>query len=454
MYLRYRDNDSSTIIRRLFCTRMAYTLPHVEWRTSVYSPCRTLSAQVTRSSFRFLRWRGAPVPAMPLQSEMVHPKGFSFRAQKQIVLLRDVKELTWPQIADQVRTLQNEKPGEKLRREYYKKFNAKLGRVKTNYHKCGPKPLKVDKAVKDFLVSKLVALRRQGPCTSTMLQLELAREKNVKLTPRYIRKILVVAGYKWLPRRQKRIYSKAEKEQRLKFAKHVVSLSKAQLREKLSFAMDGVILAMPPTDPTARINFCRAGEPRMWRKPSEAFIPQLSGADDYGSQVPLSRALPLWGGLSEGGFAAVLFHKTKKVKQDEWARAVKNGKLVQAIKALKPVKPRGPWNVVCDNEAFLRTKVCSQAHKAVQVKLWNIPAKSPDLNPVERFWGWLRRKLKAMDLADALKKRRVLGKSAYAGRVRRVLKTRKAQSVAASFGKSFKSTCRIVVAKKGAHSGK
>ena len=45
--------------------------------------------------------------------------------------------------------------------------------------------------------------------------------------------------------------------------------------------------------------------------------------------------------------------------------------------------------------------------------------KSPDLNPVEMFWGWLRKKLRSMDLEDLRKKRRPLGKTAYTARVNR-----------------------------------
>ena len=39
------------------------------------------------------------------------------------------------------------------------------------------------------------------------------------------------------------------------------------------------------------------------------------------------------------------------------------------------------------------------------------------LNPVEIFWGWLRKKLRSMDLEDMRKKRRLLGKTAYTARV-------------------------------------
>ncbi len=81
--------------------------------------------------------------------------------------------------------------------------------------------------------------------------------------------------------------------------------------------------------------------------------------------------------------------------------------------------------------------------------LWQIPAKSPDLNPVERFWGWLRKKLRAMDLANAVAKRHALGRMAYIARVKRVLKTMKAQRVASACAKGLRRVCMEGAATRG-----
>ena len=129
---------------------------------------------------------------------------------------------------------------------------------------------------------------------------------------------------------------------------------------------------------------------------------------------------------------------------------VRAGRLTNAIKNLKPVKEHGPWTVLCDNERFLDAAACKEQHKAAGVSLWHIPAKSPDLNPVEVVWSHLRKKLRAMDLADAMAKRPVLGKMAYKARVRRVVMTQKFQKTAGNCAKRLKKVCREVVAKKGA----
>ena len=114
----------------------------------------------------------------------------------------------------------------------------------------------------------------------------------------------------------------------------------------------------------------------------------------------------------------------------------------------------GPWHALCDNEKFLRTRTCGSAHKGAKVKLWGIPAKSPDLNPVEQFWSWLRNRLRAMDLCDAMAKRPVLGKTAFKARSRKLYQPKKAQETAADAAKSLKETCPLVLKNSDAASGR
>ena len=63
-----------------------------------------------------------------------------------------------------------------------------------------------------------------------------------------------------LPRSQKRKYSRADKAARVAFAESVVAMAPREVEAKLSMAMDGVVLSMPPADETGRLNFCRHGE--------------------------------------------------------------------------------------------------------------------------------------------------------------------------------------------------
>ena len=178
----------------------------------------------------------------------------------------------------------------------------------------------------------------------------------------------------------------------------------------------------------------------MWRTRSEAAKPELAGKDMYNKQILYNRAIPMWGGIGTGGIGVVMFHQWKKVNQGEWAEAVEKGRLVAACKSARPDRQRGPWRLLCDNESFLKTKETRAAHKKVAVELWYIPPLSPDLNPVEKFWGWMRKRLRAMDLADLAAGRRAVKKTALKARVRNLLKTQKAKEVAKNFVLSLPKT--------------
>jgi hypothetical protein len=111
------------------------------------------------------------------------------------------------------------------------------------------------------------------------------------------------------------------------------------------------------------------------------------------------------------------------------------------------------WRVSCENERFLKkAKATKEAVAEQGVSLWRIPPRSPDLNPVEKCWGWLWRELRRLDLQDRSKKKRPLSKSAYAVRVRSLCGSQKAQRVASHFAKGLKRVRNEVIAKEGAAS--
>ncbi|CAE7245581.1 unnamed protein product, partial [Symbiodinium natans] len=386
---------------------------------------------------------------MPLVQEVRHPRSLNFATERQVVVLREVHGCAWEDIRSRVRNLRGERPSLSLLKRVYKGFSQAKGRRPYKYQNCGRRPVKATKAVQKFLVQRLLALRMHCVCTSGTLQRELLAKRGVQLDESAIRKALRRQGYFWLPKAQKRKYSAERRQERLRFARSVVQLSRARLREKLSFSMDGVLLSLPPRDPTDRRNYCAHGDGYMWRQRGEAGMERLAGQNPYPSQVPRARAVPLWGGLSEGGFRTVAFHKARKFTAEEWCRVVQTGKLQAAITALQPVQRHGPWKVLCDNEAFLHTAASRHAMAAKNITLWPVPASSPDLNPVEKFWAWLRRRLRHLDREDLRRKRPPIGMLAFKARVRAVLASQRAQRVASHIAAGFKKTCKEVVSKKG-----
>ena len=385
---------------------------------------------------------------MPLIQERVHPAGLDFAMQRRVVVLRDVHGLTFRAIARQVTNLKGLRPTTRTVANVYWRFESRAGRRPYRYDKCGRRPWKMDKPTERFLIAKLKQLRSKGGCTAAVLQRVLAMERGVHVSVTRVRRALRDNGYRWLPRALKRKYSPAVQQARVAFAQAVLDIPPRRLTAELSMCMDGVVLSMPPADETERVNYCRSAEDHVWRKPSETSSQALAGGDFYHKQVPIERCIPLWGGIGARGFAPVVFHPRKKLCNEYWVSMVGGGKLRAAVSSASGKRGR-PWVVLCDNEKFLHSPAVKVAHAAAGVTLWHTPPRSPDLNPIERFWSWLRRRLLALDLKDAAARRPTPGKMMYRQRVRTVLRSQRARAVAMACYRSLRQVCHLVVDAKG-----
>jgi transposase len=392
---------------------------------------------------------------MPVVTDVRHPRGLDFNQQRKVVLLRDDKEMSWEDICDPkvggVVNLKGEPTcPDVAKRAYNKFFKRGASNGKYDYAKCGRKPWKLTKDLQEFLIRTLRAQRKKGACTSKTLQVILAKEKDAVVADSTIRRVLQAKGYRWRPRAQKKKYTGPQMQVRLQFAKRVLRMSRAQLRKELGLAIDGVVLEMPPSGDVDRWNHCMAAVKYMWRKPGEAALPELAGDDPYATQVPIERAVPLWGGISEGGCGPILFHASKKCAVEEWVGAVRRGVLGGLLRELSPSIKERPWRVLSDGERFLHSKAAWSACELRHISLWTIPPRSPDLNPIEKFWSWLRRELRRRDLDDYKAKRRCLTKVQYTARVKQVLGTAKAKQAAGNIARGLKKVCQEVAKKKGA----
>ena len=365
-------------------------------------------------------------------------------------MLRQFQKMSFSTIRSKVRNLQGSRPSKTMVRTVFKDFSPKAGRRKFQYSRCGRKAWTVTPELRAFVVKRLVALRCECICTSATLQREAAKGLRIKVAQSTIRKILHSAGYRWRPRAQKPRLTKERMLERKRWSQVILNMSPKELQRNFGASMDGVVLSCPPKDAVDRANFCTVGDSFMYRKASEAASPDLAGSTMYGKQVPLSRAVPFWGAITYGGFKVIAFHQTKKIQVEEWVQAIRSGKLVDAIKDGKHPFKKSPWRVLCDNEGFMYASESRKAHRAQKVNLWHVPPRSPDLNPIEKFWSWLRRELRKRDLADLVAGRLPLGKTAYRKRVVNICRSAKARQVAGKICKGLRKVCAEVVKKKGA----
>ena len=72
------------------------------------------------------------------------------------------------------------------------------------------------------------------------------------------------------------------------------------------------------------------------------------------------------------------------------------------------------------------------------------------MNPIEKFWAWLRNRLRQRDLEDLQAGWPALGKTAFKARVRAICRSQHARRVAAACALGLRKVCLEVIAKKGA----
>lgn len=363
--------------------------------------------------------------------------------------MRETKWFSFRKIAGKVWNLQRTRPSpEHVRLNYKSSKKAQPAKRVLKYHKCGRKAYKLPADAVGWLVNRMLALRRTVICTSSILQRDIAKEKGIVVSQRQIRRKLNEKGYHWLPRHKKPKLSKARMAERARFCKDVVAMTEDELEQHIALSMDGLVLAAPPEDALARQNHCHYDDNCVYRKKGE--IEPLTGHDDYVQQIPEARVVPLWGGIAKGGFVAITFHKSRKLNQGEWCKLVRNGTVSTAVRRLWPKSRRGPWKLLCDNEKFLNAKLSRAEHLRRNISLWQIPAKSPDLNPVERYWSWLRRRLRDMDLDDLVKGKPPATKAQYKARIRGITQTEKSKTVARNLIRGLRKICQTVADGGGA----
>lgn len=392
---------------------------------------------------------------MPLVSQMQHKNSLDFRNQHKVVYLRDKEGLSWEQIAEPergVRNMEGEPTTWKTCSRVYADFKRVRGRTENKYSNCGRKASVFTKAVKSSLVKRLLQLRMKRIVTATVLQAELASAMGVRASPCGIRKVLRKAGYFWLKRRKKPVYNSDERAARVAWALQTLTYSDEDLRKRLSLAMDGLVLTVPPRKLADRHNHCWTGDDFVYRQRGEGKDGSLDGHRRYAPQGRPADTLPLWAGISDNGAAIVLSHIPRKLDSAKWAAAVEKGGLDSALLSLWPARTRGPWVVLCDHEKFLHSKDTKRALERKRVTLWHIPPRSPDLNPAEKYWGWLRKRLRAMDLADLQAKRPPVSRAGLLGRVRSLMRSAASKRVARAYCRGLKKVCREVVASGGAAS--
>ena len=199
-----------------------------------------------------------------------------------------------------------------------------------------------------------------------------------------VRRCLKKNGFGYRHSRKKGLVSKADKNKRIQFARTHINSPKDQWTNKIKFYLDGVGFAHK-TNPHGE---ARAHGTMQWRKANEGLSRTCKGKKE-GS-----------GGKMANFYVAVAYNKGV-VLCEQYTWTPTGEKFANFIKEHFPETFKRCGATGPQGETFLQDgdprQVSAAARKAweqIGCKCFRIPARSPDLNPIENVFNLVRNQLR------------------------------------------------------------
>lgn len=281
-----------------------------------------------------------------------------------------------------IKELQKRFPHHSLRSIYrHAKHCGKVDKIDRRQNNKG-RPRKMTIRDERNILRTLNKLREES-CSFTAKRIQ--QEANLQhVDTRTIRRVLKKYGYKYCQSRKKGLLSAKDKKNRLEFAKNASNFDNDFWRKDISFYLDGVGFGHKRNP----LGEARAPGGMTWRKPKEGLSITTKGKKE-GSN-----------GKMANFFVAIAYDRgVVMCKQVPWT--VTGERFATFIKNVFPQTFEKCGHSSPDGKYFLQdgdprqTSVAAQnAWKSLGCKMFSIPARSPDLNPIENIFNTVRQQLR------------------------------------------------------------
>ena len=224
------------------------------------------------------------------------------------------------------------------------------------------------------------------------------------LSKRTIRRVLNILGYRFKQCRKKGILVKSDLEKRLKFARRCKRLPQTFWREGIAFYLDGVSF-VHKTNPSQHARTTRT---RTWMKKGESLSRHCT---TKGKKEGVSgRRASFMCAIAYGHGFIEAYQYQNKVDGEMCKQFIQDR--FHDMFANSP-NPRGKL-FLQDGDPSQNSALARQAMDAVGCRLFSIPPRSPDINPIENCFNNIRRQIRK----DAISKK--ITKETYPDFCRRV----------------------------------
>ena len=268
----------------------------------------------------------------------------------------------------------------------YRHANIRLGQPSRSDRRVNNKgrPRKLTERDERRILRSIPELRRtEGSFTSKRIASHSGLSASA--SNRTVRRCLNKHGYGYRQSRKKGLMTAEDKEKRVKFCKKVKNLKCADFwKQYVSMYLDGVGFEFK----TKPLDQARAPSAREWRLKSEGLRVTMKGKKE---------------GSNNANFFVGMCYKKGVIAVKQYKGPITGAKCAKITKeCLAPaieqsVAPRARM-ILQDGCPRQNSKVSLDAFYKHDIKVLKIPARSPDLNPIENLFHLVKKKLRRQAL--------------------------------------------------------
>lgn len=265
---------------------------------------------------------------------------------------------------------------------HMKKPIGEIKQAKTNVIKRKGRPRKYTERDERHIIAALKTLREEaGNFSVTDIQNESGL---FHISRRTIRRILNRMGYRFKQCRKKGILVKEDLDKRLKFAKQCKRLPKDFWIKGISFYLDGVSFVYKK-NPSGHARTTRT---RTWMKKGESLSRHCT---TKGKKEGVNGRV--------AKFMCAISHKRGFIEAHHYTETL-DGEMCKAYieehfpaMFVNSTNPKGKL-FLQDGDPSQNSKLAREAMDTVGCRLFKIPARSPDLNPIENTFNNIRSQMR------------------------------------------------------------
>lgn len=268
----------------------------------------------------------------------------------------------------------------------YRHSNGLLGGGQSDRRKSNKgRPKKLSERDERKILRAIPQLREQGNFSSRRIAVYCGIEKQVH--NRTIRRVLNRHGYGFYQCRKKGLLTAKDRKLRVDFCRRVKKLKcKDFWKDYISFYLDGTGFQFK----TRPLDQAKAPSSRVWRKRSEGLIVTSKGQKE---------------GTKNANFMMGISFDSGVVLCEQYEGSITGKKMAEMIEkyfkdALEKSNAPGALRVLQDGCPRQNSKAARDAFDKMNIRIFKIPPRSPDLNPIENFFHLAKQKLRQQALDE------------------------------------------------------